>query len=203
MAAIEEPVNEREEPSINKSSFDVETFCQRHLKCKQCNKSYVDPVLLRCLHTYCTDCLIERAAEKKRKREERIAAGISAISEETGSYYMVPGEAEERSGEVESEEEESNGEIMMEEEAAEPNGEERETLQEDEESCVPHIVYGNENLSAPHDCNAVIQLGDGNKVQDSVNRPLSNIIHAARLKEKLPQGKMKCKKCKEMAKLDL
>ena len=81
---------------------------------------------------------------------------------------------------------------------AEPDGGERETPQEDEESCVPHIVYGNENLSAPHDCNAVIQLGD--EVQDSVNRPLSNIIHAARLKEKLPQGKMKCKKCKEMAK---
>ena len=168
MAALEEPANEREGSSINKSSFDVETFCQRHLKCKQCNKSYVDPIILPCLHTYCPDCLIERAAEKKRKREER-------AGEEEGE--------DDEEGMVSENEDQEEGE---------PTG-----TREVEESYVPHIVYGNENLTAPHDCDAGIEIGDGDDVQDSVNRALSNIIHAAKLKEKLPQGKMECNKCKK------
>ena len=197
MAALEEPANEREGSSINKSSFDVETFCQRHLKCKQCNKSYVDPIILPCLHTYCPDCLVKRATEKKRKREESVAAGRLAILPQTGSYLLVQGEPEERAaGEEEGEEDQegSNGGEGM-RQIEDQEGEV--AAQEVEESYVPHIVYGNENLTAPHDCDAGIKIGDGDDVQDSVNRPLSNIIHAAKLKEKLPQGKMECKKCKK------
>ena len=194
MAALEEPANEREGSSINKSSFDVETFCQRHLKCKQCNKSYVDPIILPCLHTYCPDCLIERAAEKKRKREESTAAGErSMMSSITGSYVLIQGRrangVEERAGHVAEVQQGENGQEEGNEQGQRENGV--------EESYVPHIVYGNENLTAPHDCDAGIEIGDGDDVQDSVNRPLSNIIHAAKLKEKLPQGKMECNKCKK------
>ena len=197
MAALEEPA--KEGPSINNSSFDVETFCQKHLKCKECSKSYVDPIMLSCLHTYCPDCLKKRAAEKKRKREESIATGRLAILPQTGSFYLVPGEAEERAAGEEERGQGGNGEEGMGQIEEEEEDGEAARAQEVEESCysVPHIVYGNENLTAPHDCDAGIEIGDGDDVQDSVNRPLSNIIHAAKLKEKLPQGKMECRKCKK------
>ena len=179
MMALEEQDNEREGPSINRSSFDVENFCQRHLKCKECSKSYVDPIMLSCLHTYCPDCLKKRAAEKKRREpEERAAGGEEDEEDREGNN------GEEGMGQIEEEEEEEEGEA---------------DAQEVEDSYVPniHIVYGNENLTAPHDCDAGIEIGDGDDVQDPVSRPLSNIINAAKLKEKLPQGKMECRKCKK------
>ncbi|XP_019853804.1 PREDICTED: uncharacterized protein LOC109583076 [Amphimedon queenslandica] len=186
MAALEEPAIEREESSINKSSFDVETFCQRHLKCKECNKSYVDPIMLSCLHTYCPDCFIQKAAEKKRKREESAIARESQ-SVSTESYVVVQSqrEGEERAGEEEGEDEEEG---MVSEDENQEEGEREAGAQEDEERFVPHKK---ENLTAPHDCDS------GDDVQGLVNRPLSNIIHAAKLKEKLPQGKMECQKCKK------
>ena len=56
-----------------------------------------------------------------------------------------------------------------------------------DESWVPSK---NENLLSPHECDIEEEIS-------LINRPLSNIIHAAKLKEKLPQGEMECKACKK------
>ena len=175
MAALEEPAIEREGSSINRSSFDVQTFCQRHLKCKGCNKCYVDPIILPCLHTYCSDCSIEKAADKKGNlREERVVARES-LSASIQSDAVIQREGEERADEEEG---------MVSEDEDQEEGEREAGIQEVEEESVLH---GNEYLTAPHDC-------DGDNVQSLVSRPLSNIIHAAKLKE---QGEKQCDNCQE------
>uniref|UniRef100_A0A1X7VT54 B box-type domain-containing protein n=1 Tax=Amphimedon queenslandica TaxID=400682 RepID=A0A1X7VT54_AMPQE len=183
MAALEEPAIEREGSSINRSSFDVETFCQRHLKCKECNNSYVDPIMLPCLHIHCPDCLSKKAGEKKRNRREERVVARDSLSASIQSNVVIQREGGERAGEEEGEDEER----MLSED--EDQGE-REREAGAQEVKKKYVLHGNEKLTAPHDC----EIGD---CEDSVSRPLSNIIHAAKLKEKLSQGKMECQKCKK------
>ena len=205
MAAKEE-VNEGEMPSINKSSFDVEKFCQRHLVCRQCNEIYTDPVTLPCLHTYCSKCLIARADERRKREKENSAAagqgeGDSLTLSIARSYIMIPEKKRKGPGAKKGQRESGGGLENSREQQGERqvNGRENGEGESDEEGASleveeSHIVvYGNEDLSCPHDCDAGVQIGDD--VQQLVNRPLSNIIQAAKLKEKLPQGEIKCGNC--------
>ena len=175
---------------INRSTFDVQEFCQKHAVCKQCNEVCVDPVMLPCLHTYCSLCLsAQRRNEDSREEVHNEANGKEGSrqhNEEQEIEVIQRNEEQiitrDNEEEVEiqthcSESDDSDDEVRNKEADVQGKG----------ESCVPHIVYGNANLSCPHDCacDAGVQ----------VNQPLSNIIQAAKLNEKLPQGEIKCENC--------
>ena len=208
MAEKEEYDLEREsEERINRSTIDVEGFCHEHIVCKQCNNVCVDPVVLKCLHTYCLKCL-PKGQNDNEKEEEQDGGGEGEV--EGGGEEGEEGEGGVRVVEVIFEEDDGqadSGEVQAQQRQGISRDDEEAEIQshhsdddndvrkkeasvsEEEESCVPHKVYGNENLSCPHDCayDAGVQ----------VNQPLSNIIRAAKLKEKLPQGQVKCGNCEE------
>ena len=200
---------------INRSTFDVQEFCQKHAVCKQCNEVCVDPVMLPCLHTYCSLCLsAQRRNEDSRGERKEAEKGAAGEGDAGGGVLQeeqieVHNEANGEEGNRQHNEEQEIEVIQRNEDQiiARDNEEEVEIqtqhsesddsdnevrnkeadVQGKGESCVPHIIYGNENLSCPHDCarDAGVQ----------VNQPLSNIIQAAKLKEKLPQGEIKCENC--------
>ena len=197
---------------MNRSSLDVQEFCQQHAVCKQCNKVCVDPVMLPCLHTYCLVCLSAQRRNEDSREEEQEEKGATGEGDAGGGVLQeeqieVHNEANREEGfwqhELSDEEQEvkvvqENEDLAREDEGEDDNqsddsddemGDKEADVQGKGESCVPHIVYGNENLSCPHDCahDAGVQ----------VNQPLSNIIHAAKLKEKLPQGQVKCGNCEK------
>ena len=209
MAEKEEYDLEQEsEERINRSTIDVEGFCHEHIVCKRCNNVCVDPVVLKCLHTYCLKCLPKGQNDNEEEEEqdgggegegegggeegEEGEGGVRVVEvvleEDDGQADSGEGQAQQRQGisrddeeaEIQSHHSDDDNDVRK-KEASVP---------EEEESCVPHsIVYGNEDLSCPHDCahDAGVQ----------VNQPLSNIIRAAKLKEKLPQGQVKCGNCEE------
>ena len=225
MAEKEEYNLERESKErINRSTIDVEEFCHEHIVCKRCNNVCVDPVVLKCLHTYCLKCL-PKGQNDNEEEEEQDGEGEGGEGEgEEGEGGGEEGEEGEGGGE-EGEEGEGGvrvvGVVLEEDDGQADSGEgqaqqrqgisrddEEAEIQSDddyddkdyvdvrkketsvqEESCVPHIVYGNENLSCPHDC--------AHDARVQVNQPLSYIIRAAKLKEKLPQGEVKCGNCEE------
>ena len=200
---------------INRSTFDVQKFCQKHVVCKQCNKVCVDPVMLPCLHTYCSLCLsAQRRNEDSREERKEVEKGAAGEGDAGGGVLQeeqieVHNEANGEEGNRQHNEEQeieviqrnedqiiardNEEEVEIQTQCSENDDSDNEVrdkeadVQGKGESCVPHIVYGNENLSCPHDCarNAGVQ----------VNQPLSNIIQAAKLKEKLPQGEIKCENC--------
>ena len=214
MAEEEEYNLEHEsEERVSRSTIDVEGFCHEHIVCKRCNNVCVDPVVLKCLHTYCLKCLPKGQNDNEEEEEqdgegeggegegeegegggeegEEGEGGVRVVEvvleEDDGQADSGEGQAQQRQGisrddeeaEIQSHHSDDDDDVRKKEASV--------SEEEEEESCVPHIVYGNENLSCPHDCarDAGVQ----------VNQPLSNIIQAAKLKEKLPQGEIKCENC--------
>ena len=221
MAEEEEYNLEHEsEERVSRSTIDVEGFCHEHIVCKRCNNVCVDPVVLKCLHTYCLKCL-PKGQNDNEEEEEQDGEGEGGEGEgeegEGGGEEGEEGEGGVRVVEVVLEEDDGQADSgegqAQQRQGISRNDEEAEIQSDDdhddkdyvdvrkkeasvqEESCVPHIVYGNENLSCPHDCDVGVQIGDD--IQQLVNRPLSNIIQAAKLKEKLLQGEIQCKSCEK------
>ena len=154
--SMEPDKDTHDQEGAEKPTLDVNSFCERFIVCKRCNKTCEDPVMLSCLHTFCLDC--QREASRATER------AVEATDEFQGDFSSG---LEERDESQHSDE----GEVGV--------------TDESESGWVPSK---NENLLSPHEC--VIE-------KPLVSRPLSNIVNAAKLKEKLPQGKMECKMCKK------